>query len=72
MFSFPYIGKEIAAKGRGIEFDVAVMATKAGTDKSGFGVALISMGGGMGAERSTASEYVQRIRFEVSLDTNWK
>ena len=56
---------------RGIEFDVALTASKGGKDSSGFMVALASLGGGAKAERLTENELVHRIRFEVGLETQW-
>ncbi len=56
---------------RGIEFDVALMASKGGKDSSGFIVALASLGGAAKVERSIENELVHRIKFEVGLDTHW-
>lgn len=56
---------------RGIEFDVAVTASKGGKEASGFMVALASLGGGARAERLTGNESFHRIKFEVSLNTLW-
>jgi hypothetical protein len=60
-----------SSKTPGIEFDVAVSASKEGKDTSGFMVALVNLGGGAKAERTTGNEMAHRIKFEVGLSTNW-
>ncbi len=59
------------SKTSGVEFDVAVTASKEGKDSSGFMVALVNLGAGAKAERATGNEMAHRIKFEVGLDTNW-
>ena len=56
----------------GIQFDVAVIATKQGKDKAGFVVALLNIGGGASIERSTGNEMVHRIKFEIGINSDWK
>ena len=56
----------------GIQFDVAVTATKQGKDKAGFVVALLNIGGGANIERSTGNEMVHRIKFEIGIDSHWE
>ncbi len=56
----------------GIQFDVAVTATKNNKDKAGFVVALFNIGGGTNIERSTGNEMVHRIKFEIGISNIWE
>ena len=56
-----------SSKIQGISFDIAVTASKSQTDKAGFKVALVSIGGGAGFEKGAVAEAVHRIRFEVGI-----
>ena len=56
----------------GIEFNVAVTASKEGKDTSGFMVALVNLGGGSKAERVTGDELAHRIKFEVGVYYEWE
>jgi hypothetical protein len=56
----------------GIKFDVAVTAGSDHTDKAGFFVALVNIGGGANTEKSKSDEIAHRIQFEVGLEGTWK
>lgn len=71
VFCLQYTGGDHSRTRKGIEFDVAVMASKGGKETSGFMVALVNLGGGARTERATENELLHRIRFEVGMDTNW-
>ena len=58
-------------KQHGIEFDVAITASKAATGTSGFMVILANLGGGASTEHTTENELVHRIKFEVGLTMYW-
>lgn len=56
----------------GIKFDVAVTVGNDHTDKAGFFVALVNIGGGANTEKSKSDEVAHRIQFEVGLEGNWR
>jgi hypothetical protein len=60
-----------SAKIPGIQFDVAVTASKQDKDKAGFVIALLNIGVGANIERSTVNELVHRIKFEIGIDSHW-
>ncbi len=60
------------AKIPGIQFDIAVTATKSQKDKAGFMVALVSIGAGAGTEKGLGNEMVHRIKFEVGIGHEWE
>jgi hypothetical protein len=55
----------------GIQFDVAVTASRQDKDKAGFVIALLNIGGGASVERSTGNELFHRIKFEIGIDSHW-
>ncbi len=60
------------AKIPGIQFDIAVTATKNHKDKAGFMVALMNIGAGASTEKGASNEMVHRIKFEVGMASEWK
>jgi hypothetical protein len=60
------------AKIPGIEFDIAVTATKNQKDKAGFMIALVSIGAGASTEKGLGNEMMHRIKFEVGIDQEWR
>ena len=60
-----------SAKIPGVKFDVAVTAASRQTDKAGFFVALVNIGGGADTEKSKEGERVHRIQFEVGVENTW-
>jgi len=66
------INKGDYAKIPGIQFDIAVTATKSQKDKAGFIVALVNIGAGASTEKGLGNEMVHRIKFEVGIDHEWK
>jgi hypothetical protein len=59
-------------KAPGIAFDIAVSASRNQKDKAGFMVALATIGGGANTEKGSSGEMVHRIKFEVSLDYDYR
>jgi len=55
----------------GIRFDVAVTATAQKSEKAGFMVALVNIGGGTQTSKAQGNELVQRIQFEVGIENAW-
>lgn len=60
------------AKIPGIQFDVAVTASKNQKDKAGFMVALATLGAGANTEKGTTGELTHRIKFEIGIEDNWR
>jgi len=56
----------------GVKFDVAVTAASGQTDKAGFFVALVNVGGGANTEKTREGEIVHRIQFEVGVENTWR
>lgn len=56
----------------GVKFDVAVTAASRQTDKAGFFVALVNIGGGADTKKSKEGELVHRIQFEVGIESTWR
>jgi hypothetical protein len=55
----------------GIRFDVAVTAATQHKDKTGFFVALASIGAGANTEKSNEKELAHRIQFEIGVASDW-
>ena len=55
----------------GIKFDVAVTAASQQKDKAGFFVTLVNIGGGANTDKAQGDEMVQRISFEIGVDSEW-
>ncbi|MDZ7770159.1 MAG: hypothetical protein U5K38_14305 [Woeseiaceae bacterium] len=55
----------------GIRCDVAVTASKGQKDRAGFFVALVNAGGGANTEKLLEGQTVQRIQFQVGIESTW-
>lgn len=55
----------------GVKFDVAVTTASGQTDKAGFFVALVNIGGGANTEKSKEGEAIHRIQFEIGVKSDW-
>ena len=55
----------------GIRFDVAVTATAQSSEKAGFMVALVNIGGGAQTAKAQGNEIVQHMQFEVGIENKW-
>jgi len=61
-----------SAKIPGVKFDMGVTAASGQTDKAGFFVALVIIGGVANTEKSKEGEVVRRIQFEVGIENSWR
>ncbi len=55
-----------------IEFDIAISASKARTQGAGFTLTFAGTGGGAKTDRKSGAESAQRIRFQVSLESDFR
>ncbi len=59
------------SRDKGIEFDIAIAATKSEKESAGFKISIVEIGGGISGGKKIESEMLHRIRFEVGIIDHW-